>query len=56
MNVEPLNPVPVDDTTRPDPQVVDLTRRRIERNRRELNERDRKRQQQWPDRDPPEAA
>lgn len=55
MNVEQI---PVDDTTRPDPDVVDLARRRLERNRREQNERDARRVplQRRRDDDGPEAA
>lgn len=50
--------IPLDDNTRPDQDVVDLARRRIERNRREQNERDARRVplQRRRDDDGPSAA
>lgn len=53
-----IEQIPVDDTTRAEPEVVDLTRRRIERNRREQNERDARRVplQRRRDDDGPSAA
>lgn len=53
-----LAEIPVNDTTRPEPNVVDFVRARLERNRREQNERDARRVplQRRRDDDGPEAA
>lgn len=53
-----IQQIPVDDTTRPEQNVVDFVRARLERNRREQNERDARRVplQRRRDDDPPSAA
>lgn len=49
--------IPVNDTTRPDPRVVDFARASIRRNQRQQNERDAQgKPRRRPDDEPPEAA